>query len=57
MTHAEFAARCATIASAAAAWSRDTLVLDGYFNEPIGQNAKERFIQEMRQLLDHMETE
>ena len=55
MTHAEFAARCSNLASVAAAWSRDTLMIEGYLNEPIGENAAARFVREMRRLLDHIE--
>jgi hypothetical protein len=57
ITHAAFSARCANIASIASSWSRDFLMAPSDLRAPIDRASGERFLRELRSMLDNLEKE
>lgn len=55
MTHADFARRCAFIASEASSWAGDVLTLPEDAGKPITKWAVARFLEGMRARLDYLE--
>lgn len=55
VTHAQFAERAARIASVAAAWAADTLILPDYHDKPVSKDALRRFCEAIRFHVDCVE--